>query len=398
MPRLAVAAAWIVLACTGQARRSVPPKLPQGPEMPKPTASSGGADACQVKELRKSAIQGLRRISPDGTRFLVNKEDEAGIAQVYVGTSRGSGLTCITCVHRPGGPKAERFKMQPHWHPSGQWIVLAAERDEYSPPPILRWSKDYVEGQLQNGIWMDMYAVSPDGSKWHELVDFPGVNGEPGGYTGPVFTPDGERAVWSQIVSGNVVRYRPFGRWELIMADFDVKDGVPRWSNLRDITPAGMHWNEPGGFGPDNVSLLFSGSVEKNARGMDQYILNIDTGELKNLTRTPSVWDEHGALSPDGKKIIFMSAHPYRADPRSSTVLSIRTEFMLMNRDGSGLIQLTHFREPGYPEYSRRGGIAANAVWSPDGRSANLLRYFFPNLEYWDVVFEGPCGNGAADR
>jgi hypothetical protein len=71
---------------------------------------------------------------------------------------------------------------------------------------------------------------------------------------------------------------------------------------------------------------------------------------------------------------------------------------MLMNRDGSGLIQLTHFREPGYPEYSRRGGIAANAVWSPDGRSANLLRYFFPNLEYWDVVFEGPCGNGAADR
>jgi len=137
---------------------------------------------------------------------------------------------------------------------------------------------------------------------------------------------------------------------------------------------------------------LITGSTEKDAQGMDQYILNIKTGALQNLTNSPTVWDEHGILSPDGEKIIFMSAYPYRADRNASRVLSIKTEFMLMNKDGSDLVQLTHFREPGYPEYSSKGGIAATPGWSYDGRSANLSRLFFPDYEYWEVIFRGACG------
>lgn len=235
-----------------------------------------------------------------------------------------------------------------------------------------------------------MWAVSPDGERWHRLTDFKsGVRGTADGFTGPAFTPDGRRAVWSQIVDGNVLVYT-FGRWELILADYREENGVPTFSNHKNITPSGMHWNEPGGFHPDNKSLLFSGSTEKDARGMDQYILDITTSKLTNLTNSPTVWDEHGRFSPDGAKIIFMSAHPYRADPNSSKVLSIRTDFMLMNEDGSDLIQLTHFKEPGYPESS--DGIAASPEWSRDGRSANLRQLFFPKYQYWDVVFEGPCG------
>ncbi len=359
-------------------------------------AKTRDAGACEIKELRKSEIQGLRVYSPDGSRFLINKEDEKGVAQIYAGRSAGSALRCMTCTQQPEGPKPERLKMQPRWHPSGRWITLAVERDDYSPPPVLGWSKKYVEGQLQCGLWTNMWAVSADGTKWHRLTDFAsGVAGTPDGFTGPAFTPNGEQAVWSQIVDGNIFRYWPFGRWELILADFEVKHGIPRLSSLRDITPKDMHWNEPGGFSPDGVSLLLTGSFGEDAQGMDQYILNIKTGELKNLTQSPTVWDEHGVFSPDGEKIIFMSAHPYRAVPKTSKVQSIKTEFMLMNKDGSGLVQLTHFREPGYPEFSREGGIAATPEWSHDGRSANLARLFFPNYEYWDVVFEGPCGRGS---
>ena len=108
-----------------------------------------------------------------------------------------------------------------------------------------------------------------------------------------------------------------------------------------------MHWNEPGTFSPDNVSLLLSGSVEKDAQGMDIYKLNIQTGRAVNLTNSPTVSDEHGVFSPDSEKIIFMSAHPYRADPSASNMLSIKTEFMLMNEDGTGLTQLTHIRSRG---------------------------------------------------
>lgn len=351
------------------------------------------ADPCAVKELKKSEVQGLRVYAPDGSRYLVNQEDEEGVDQIYVGQGH-SRPTCITCVDVPHGPKRKRMKMQPHWHPSGRWIFLAVERDKYKTPPIVGWSRKYKEGQLQNGLWTNIYAVSPDGKEWHRLTDFKsGVKGTADGYTGPALTKDGTKAVWSQIMDGNIFAYWPFGRWELILADFHEDKGIPKFTNLRNITPKGMNWNEPGNFHPDNEWLLFSGSDQKDAQGMDQFVLNIRTHELKNLTRSPTVWDEHGRFSPDGERIVFMSAYPYRNDPKASKVLTIRTEFMLMDKEGGSLSQLTHFREPGYPEYVKNGGIAASPQWSLDGRSAGLRRLVFPEYEYWDVNFIGNCGN-----
>ncbi|MCI0557091.1 MAG: hypothetical protein MN733_01240 [Nitrososphaera sp.] len=375
----------------------------QLPETHPPTANDASVAPardtrdCTIKELKKSEIQGLKVYSPNGKKYLINKEDDKGIAQIYISKNNSSELTCITCTQRPGGPKPDRFKMQPHWHPSGRWILLAVERDQYSPPPLLGRSRNYVEGQLQNGIWTNMYAVSPDGERWHRLTDFKsGVAGTPDGFSGPAFTPDGKRAVWSQIVDGNIFAYWPFGRWELTLADFEEKNGIPSFTNLKNITPKGMSWNEPGGFHPDNESLLITGSIEKDAQGMDQYILNIRTGNLANLTNSPIVWDEHGRFSPDGEKLIFMSAYPYRDNPSASKVLGIKTEFMLMNKDGTGLTQLTHFRESGYPEYP--SGIAANPEWSPDGRSVSLRTLIFPNYEDWSITFQGSCGKSVLKR
>jgi hypothetical protein len=386
-----LATTTLLIVVATQVQCVVPPP-PSPPRAPGPPA---GDPNCNVQSLRKSELQGLRVYSPDERTFLVNKEDERGTAQIYIATS-GTALKCITCAQQPGGPKPERMKMQPVWHPSGRWIFLAVERDKYSPPPILGLSRKYVEGQLQSGIFTNMYAVSPDGTRWHRLSDFKsGVKGTPDGFTGPAFTPDGRQAVWSQIVDGNILRYRPFGRWELILADFQERRGVPGYTNLRNITPRDMHWNEPGNFSPDGVSLVLTGSTDQqDAQGQDQYILDIRTGRLTNLTNTPRVWDEHGVFTADGEKIIFMSAYPYRSDPAASQVLGIKTEFMLMRKDGSGLSQLTHFREPGHPEHP--SGIAAVATWSPDGRTAYLATLLFPKYEYWDMVFQGPCGRSAA--
>lgn len=339
-------------------------------------------------ELVKSEIQGLKVFSPDRKRYLINKEDDKGVAQIYIGETGSSVLTCITDTQQPDGPKPERFKMQPHWHPNGRWIFLAVERDTYTTPPFLGADRNFVEGMLQCGLWTNMYVVSPDGKQWHRLTDYQsGVSAVADGYTGPALTSDGKKAVYSQIVDGNILVYWPFGKWELILADVVEQNGVPKLVNQKNITPEGMHWNEPGNFHPDNVSVLLSGSFERDAQGMDQYILNIESGKLTNLTKSPTVWDEHGCFSPDGEKIIFMSAHPYRSDPNASKTLTIKTEFMLMNRDGSGLTQLTHFREPGHPE-NTSNGIAACVEWHPDGRSATLSKLVFPNYEYVDIRFK----------
>jgi Tol biopolymer transport system component len=355
---------------------------------PGAAAAQPGAPSI-VRELKKSELQGLRMFSPDGKSYLINKDDENGIFQVYIGKTGSTNLTCITNTQQPNSPKPERMKMQAQWHPSGKWIFMAVERDEYTTPPILGSDPKFVKGQLQCGIWTNMYAVSPDGTRWHRLTDFKsGIPGKADGYTGPAFTRDGRRAVWSQIMDGNVFAYWPFGRWELVLADVEEHDGAPRMTNLKNITPKGMNWNEPGNFHPDGVNLLLTGSVEKDAQGMDQYLLNINTGALTNLTNSPTVWDEHGLFSPDGEKIMFMSAYPYRADPNTSKILTIRTEFMLMNKDGSGLTQLTHFFDPSYPEYSKDHGIAACPDWNPDGHSALLSRLVYPNYEYWEIALQ----------
>jgi Tol biopolymer transport system component len=351
-----------------------------------------GDGACAVKELKKSDLQGFKVYAPDGNRFLLNKEDQEGTAQVYLGHEGSSNLTCITCDEQPNGPKRKRLKMQPRWHPSGKWIFMAVERDQFKAPPLLGLSRSYVEGQLQNGIWTNMWAVSPDGKQWHRLTDFKsGVAGAADGYTGPALTRDGKKAAWSQIVDGNIFQYT-FGKWEIILADYEEQNGAPRLTNRRNITPKGMNWNEVGTFHPDNETLLFSGSDQKDAQGMDIYTLNVKTGELRNLTNSPTVWDEHGIWSPDGKKVLFMSAHPYRNDPGASKILSIRTEFMLLDVETGDLTQLTRFRQKGSPEYAD-AGTAANGSWSPDGRSVSLKRLYFPKYEYWQVEFSGPCGN-----
>jgi Tol biopolymer transport system component len=351
-----------------------------------PTPDAPPAD--DIISLERSTPEASRSYSADGSKYLINKEDANGIAQVYVGSAAGGEATCITDTQQVGGPAPGKFKMQPIWHPGGKWIFVAVERDSYVVPWPFENNKDFIEGELQCGLWTNMWVVKPDGSEWHRLTDFrsdlPALGD---GYTGPAITPDGTKAVWSQIVDGNILAYWPFGKWELTMADITFVAGVPTLINKHDITPLGMHWNEPGNFHPDNRSVLLSGSTELDAQGQDQYILDIHTGHLTNLTNTPTVWDEHGMFSRDGTRIIWMSAYPYRDDPNSSTILGIKTEFMRINSDGTGMTQLTHFLEPGYPEYSPNEGIAAVPGWSVDGKSAALVRLTFPNYTFWKITF-----------
>ena len=174
------------------------------------SASTSDPNACAVQSLVQSVPQGAKIESPDATRYLINKEDGSGINQVYLGTTGSAALTCITCGQVLGGPKPERHKMQPHWHPSGKWIFLAVERDSYVTPWFVGGNRDYVEAQLQNGLWINMWVVTPEGDRWLQLTDFKSnTSGVADGYTGPAISPDGKKLVWSQIMDGNIFAYWP---------------------------------------------------------------------------------------------------------------------------------------------------------------------------------------------
>jgi len=283
--------------------------------------------------------------------------------------------------------------MQAHWHPSGRWIVLAVEQENFERPPLV--SDEIVEGWLQSGLWVDIWATAPDGSSWYKIQDFGPAN-PANGFTGVAFTPDGRQAAWAQIVDGNIFRYG-FGRWELILAEWREVNGAPSFANLRNITPPDTFWVEPGNFSPNGKDLLLSADQgfpnHADVQGQDQYILDIVTGRMTNLTKTPTVWDEHGVFSPDGEKILFMSSWPYRSEPFASTVLGLKTEFMMMDKDGSNPRQVTYFNQPGHNEYSSKGTVSAVGQWSPDGSAISALNLFFPKYDAWEIAFQGTCGN-----
>src|SRR5262249_40975689 len=163
-----------------------------------------------------------------------------------------------------------------------RWIVTAVEEVNFTPPS---WATaDMVEGWLQSGLWVDMWATSPDGLTWFKLQDFGPAN-PADGFSGVAFTPNGLNGVWAQIVDGNIFAYT-FGKWRLIMADFNEVNGVPSFTNLRDITPANTDWVEPGNFSPNGTDLVMTADTNfpdhSQVSGQDQFVLNVFTGQITN--------------------------------------------------------------------------------------------------------------------
>lgn len=333
-------------------------------------------------------------ISPDGTRFVENKKDANGVYQVYVGDMGNQAASaCISCAQAPGGPRPGAQKTMIVWHPSSRWLFVGGEIPHVRPPWI---SPQQDLGLMQSGINLDMYVTRPEGGSWYRLTDFAGS-----GYVGPAMTADG-RAYYTQIVDGNVFAYT-FGKWLLKKADFVVdRRGVPSLVNTVDISPDDTNWMEPGNVSPDGRYLLLTldtGLAPTQAAGMDQWLLELATGRLTNLNKTPKEWDEHGVFAPNSRKIVFMSSHPYPQYDASTALFGIfglKTEFMLMDVDGSHLVQLTHFGQPGYPESTAETSIAATASFSGDGSqliAAQLLTgAHFPDQVTWIINFVGRCG------
>lgn len=350
-----------------------------------PVKSNAQSLPCDVVQILPNP-SGPLFYSPDSSMYFVNEIDTAGVYQIYVANAGDTAPVCISAT----GPWAffrpwiQRQKLQVQWHPSGDFIICAVEKEFY--PELLYVPYNLRLGWLQSGIWMDVWAVTPNGSNWYNLAY------TENGVTGPAFTPDGLKCVWSEAKDSSNIFVDVFGVWKLRLEDFVVNNGVPAFANTQDITPPGSRWNEPGNFAPDGVRFTFNADIGMaNAEGQDQYIMDITNLNVINLTNSPMIWDEHGVFSPDGHKILFMSSYPYQADTNSYHTLTIKTEFMLMNDNGTGLQQLTHLCDTGYIESP--GGIAATGFWKPDGTRIYAQSLTFPFYENWIIDFFGNCGN-----
>ena len=350
--------------------------------------------ACKVASIRQLPTEYENAAQSRSGLIALTKLDSKGVYQVYTTHKDDDQPKCISCVEVPGSPRVGLNKPMLSWHPSGNWLIVGVEETHHD----LEWMPaQYKRGFLQSGIWLNMWITTPTGDRWYQITHFrePG-KGPADGFVGTPFSPDGKRAVWAEIVNGNVLANH-FGVWKLYIADFVVREnGVPDLVNIRDITPKGARWAEPGNFSPDGRSILISSDIGiPDAQGQDQYVLDTATAQIRNLTNSPGVWDEHGLFSADGSKISFMSSYPYRSEPGSNKLTSLKTEFMVMNADGSHLQQVTHFNQPGYPESQPKRTVAAAAIFGENG-SELFGTVMSTNGNFtktnWVITFEGQCG------
>lgn len=104
-------------------------------------------------------------------------------------------------------------------------------------------------------------------------------------------------------------------------------------------------------FSPDGKSVVYQSAKDLSAPRF-LFIRSLDGKSVRQLTNTPDVADDHPSFSPDGKRIVFARSQYFHDGKRGENTWSDFDVF-LINRNGSGLRQLTHFKSQGVirPEF-----------------------------------------------
>lgn len=364
---VALLAAMALAACNAreEADAGVPPRRGVAVEF-----LTRGGNAAYSAALVKIA---LSRFDPAvvGAPSLQGQNDGTGTFQLWIAEPDGSRERCLSCADVPGGPRRNQHVGAPTWHPSGEWLVVAVEMPIHLAP--------HAKCHAGLGAYLDLWALTPDGRRWQQLTRYASAvtttrfPDTPVGALIPRFSRSGRQLVWAEMIGYD--DEHPFGIWRLALAEFVADALGPRLVNKVTATPGtpGTTFYEAWSFSPDDSLVTVaseSGAIHPGF--MDVQLWDPAAGTLRNLTRTNDEYEEQAVFSPDGRRIAFMSTRGQspRYDPSRDFWGTFRTDVWLMNADGTGAERLTHFSDPGYPEYLA-GAVTRGfpLAWTPDGRT-----------------------------
>ncbi len=218
----------------------------------------------------------------------------------------------------------------------------------------------------------DIYIMTKDGSEVYQLTNLKTKKNifDPSPTTGilqPHFSNDGAYLSWAERID----KGGKWGEWVIRIANFKVADGIPMIDSMQTFQPGVNHqYVESNDFMPDDKRLLICGNLEpkQTEYGIDIYLFDIESSELKRLTATQDVFEECPHPSPDGKMIAYLSTEGFPILEKDRQWWNwAKGEFWLMDSAGGNNQRLTYFNEPGHEEYVGKRTIPANISWNKDG-------------------------------
>ena len=205
------------------------------------------------------------------------------------------------------------------------------------------WSPDGKQIAFQSNRQSDnfqLYVMNADGKNIRRIT-FNENEDET-----PVWAPDGKRILFSRYTEGDnneMFFISPDGEDELQITDHPLRDGHAKFSKDGQTIIFNAQRHDDGTHELKNYEVYTTPTPEPGSP--------IDNTQITRLTNWPD-WDTYPSLSPDGKKVLWRRILPDTTAPRK-----YNSEIFVMNRDGSGLKNLTNSKYfDGYPE------------WSPDGQ------------------------------
>ena len=321
----------------------------------------------RVKSARILGDGGRVDWSAAGDLIAFDRKGADGFYDVYIMKPDGSDLRCLT---RGVEGLPQRHIGNPAWHPSGKYIVFQAEEEKHYGMDD-RWSSNPGVG-CHNNLWLLRLS---DG-KCFRLTDLEVKTSSGDGRVvravlNPRFSPDGGRLVWTEryAVGGR------WGRWRIMCADF-LDGDEPKLDKAKALFTPGADMGAyctAMDFTPDGKKLLIAGNLSgKNHHefGMDQYILDPETGRLTDLTNSPRLWEEGSSFALGGGWVVYScnEGSPLNFKDEHWYWQKRSSEYWMVRTDGSWRARLTHFNDKGYPEYMGRPTIVCDHSWGPDGR------------------------------
>ena len=94
-----------------------------------PSAIAQTTAPCNVRQVRLLGDGGNQDWSFPRDLIAYDRKDATNTHQLHTIRPDGSGDMCLSCTASTGAPRVDRHKVNPVWHPGGQWIVVQGENE-----------------------------------------------------------------------------------------------------------------------------------------------------------------------------------------------------------------------------------------------------------------------------